>query len=243
MTVAVAGGFPDEVPTRRVQLDVTGMTCGACAARLENKLNKISGVHASVNFASGVATIDAPNDVAADDLCSAVQKAGYGATPHAAVQSEASGDPDLDRARDLLRRLAVAAVLFVPLADLSVMFAVVPSTRFSGWGWVLVALAAPIVLWATWPFHRIALRNFRHGAASMETLISVGITAATVWSLYTVFFGSPPRQSRGVWQALVGSDAIYLEVAAGVTVFVLAGRYFEARAKSKGAAPCVRSRR
>ena len=233
MTVAVAGGFPDEVPTRRVQLDVTGMTCGACAARLENKLNKISGVHASVNFASGVATIDAPNDVAADDLCSAVQKAGYGATPHAAVQSEASGDPDLDRARDLLRRLAVAAVLFVPLADLSVMFAVVPSTRFSGWGWVLVALAAPIVLWAAWPFHRIALRNFRHGAASMETLISVGITAATVWSLYTVFFGSPPRQSRGVWQALVGSDAIYLEVAAGVTVFVLAGRYFEARAKSK----------
>ena len=115
----------------------------------------------------------------------------------------------------------------------SVMFAVLPSTRFAGWQWLLTGLALPIVTWAAWPFHRVALRNARHRVASMETLISVGITAATLWSLATIFVSHPQRQTRGVWQALMSSDAIYLEVAAGVTVFVLAGRYFEARAKSK----------
>ena len=141
--------------------------------------------------------------------------------------------PTADHARYLLIRLAVAAVLFVPLADLSVMFAVVPSTRFTGWAWVLTALALPVVTWAAWPFHRVALRQARHRSASMETLISVGITAASIWSLYTVFGGDRSVGGSGIWQAIVGSDAIYFEVAAGVTVFVLAGRYFEARAKSK----------
>ncbi|AGL25556.1 cation-transporting P-type ATPase A [Mycobacterium tuberculosis CAS/NITR204] len=124
-------------------------------------------------------------------------------------------------------------MLFVPVADLSVMFGVVPATRFTGWQWVLSALALPVVTWAAWPFHRVAMRNARHHAASMETLISVGITAATIWSLYTVFGNHSPIERSGIWQALLGSDAIYFEVAAGVTVFVLVGRYFEARAKSQ----------
>lgn len=154
--------------------------------------------------------------------------------PRCARRAATSGsDPDDAAARSLLVRLAVAAVLFVPLSHLSVMFAVLPETRFAGWQWVLTALALPIVTWAAWPFHRVALRNARHRVASMETLISVGVTAATLWSLVTVFAAHPQRHTTGVWQALMGSDAIYLEVAAGVTVFVLAGRYFEARAKSK----------
>ncbi|WP_134426173.1 heavy metal translocating P-type ATPase [Mycobacterium ulcerans] len=216
---------------RRIQLDVSGMSCAACASRVETKLNKVPGVRASVNFATRVATIDAV-DVAADELCELVEKAGYQAVPHAESAAD-DRDPDAEHARTLLRRLLVAAVLFVPLADLSTMFALVPSTRLPGWGYLLTALAAPIVTWAAWPFHSVAIRNARHRTASMETLISVGITAATVWSLSTVFVDRQPRQSRGIWQAILNSDSIYLEVAAGVTVFVLAGRYFEARAKSK----------
>ncbi|MGB8402800.1 MAG: cation transporter, partial [Mycobacterium sp.] len=222
-----------EPTARRVQLDVTGMSCGACAVRVQKTLNKLPGVQASVNYATRVATIDAPADVGDAELCQVVDKAGYQAAPRSGTPPQDQPDEDLKTARDLLRRLAVAAVLFVPLADLSVMFAVVPSTRFAGWQWVLTALAAPVVTWAAWPFHKVAVRNARHGAASMETLISVGVTAATVWSLYTVFVGHQMREVHGVWQALSSSDSIYLEVAAGVTVFVLAGRYFEARAKSK----------
>ncbi len=208
------------------------MSCAACANRVESALNKLPGVRASVNFATRVATIDADEDTQPAALCEAVRDAGY----QAELRVPGTGgdvDPDADHARYLLIRLAVAAVLFVPLADLSVMSAVLPSTRFTGWGWVLTALAIPVVTWAAWPFHRVALRNARHRAASMETLISVGITAATVWSLYTVFGHHQSTERRGIWQALLGSDAIYFEVAAGVTVFVLAGRYFEARAKSK----------
>ncbi|WP_328354115.1 heavy metal translocating P-type ATPase [Mycobacterium sp. NBC_00419] len=231
MTASVVGGAAD-TDVRRVQLDVSGMSCAACAARVETKLNKVDGVHATVNYATRVATVDAADSVPTDTLCEVVRKAGYDAAPRSATPVEAP-DPDDQTARSLLRRLAVAAVLFVPLADLSVMFAVVPSTRFTGWGWVLTALALPIVTWAAWPFHRVALRNARHGTASMETLISVGVTAATLWSLYTIFLGHGIRESRGIWQALLRSDAIYLEVAAGVTVFILAGRYFEAKAKSR----------
>lgn len=235
MTATVVDG-PDAPQVRRVELDVSGMTCAACAARVENRLNKIDGVRASVNYATRVATVDAPELLATDDLCDVVRRAGYEAEPRSRSTDDRP-DPDDALARSLLLRLAVAAVLFVPLADLSIMFAVVPSTRFTGWQWVLTALAVPIVTWAAWPFHRVALRNARHRTASMETLISVGITAATLWSLHTIFgtlsAGAETRETTGVWQALMGSDSIYLEVAAGVTVFVLAGRYFEARAKSK----------
>ena len=231
MSTTVAGG-PGAPPVRRVELDVSGMTCAACAARVENRLNKLDGVHASVNYATRVATVDASDAVSFDELCDVVQRAGYAAAPRTAG-TDLGPDPDDATARSLLLRLAVAAVLFVPLSHLSVMFAVLPSTRFAGWQWLLTGLALPIVTWAAWPFHRVALRNARHRVASMETLISVGITAATLWSLATIFVSHPQRQTRGVWQALMSSDAIYLEVAAGVTVFVLAGRYFEARAKSK----------
>lgn len=217
---------------RRVQLEVSGMSCAACASRVETKLNKVPGVRASVNFATRVATIDAV-DMDVDQLCGVVEKAGYQAAPRTATGAREAKDPDAAHARSLLRRLLVAAVLFVPLADLSTMFAIVPSARFAGWGYVLTALAAPIVTWAAWPFHSVALRNARHRTASMETLISVGIVAATIWSLSTVLVPRQPRQTNGIWQAILHSDSIYLEVAAGVTVFVLAGRYFEARAKSK----------
>ncbi|WP_029118558.1 MULTISPECIES: heavy metal translocating P-type ATPase [unclassified Mycobacterium] len=231
--VDAAATTDDSAAARRVQLDVTGMTCGACSARVERTLNKMPGVRASVNFGTRVATVDALPEVADSDLCDAIRKAGYEAEPRSGVIAGDRDDEDLSHANYLLRRLLVAAVLFVPLADLSVMFAVVPSTRFTGWQWVLTALALPVVTWAAWPFHRVALRNARNRAVSMETLISVGVSAATVWSLYTVFFGHHATEATGIWQALVGSDAIYFEVAAGVTVFVLAGRYFEARAKSK----------
>lgn len=229
-TTAEAAG--QTATTERVQLDVTGMSCTACAARVESALNKLPEVRASVNFATRVATVEVGYAVEPADLCDAVARAGYSATARGGG-GVPDADPDADHARHLLIRLAVAAVLFVPLADLSVMFAVVPSTRFAGWQWVLTALALPVVTWAAWPFHRVALRQARHRAATMETLISVGIAAATVWSLYTVFFNHRIEDGLGVWQAIAGSDAIYFEVAAGVTVFVLAGRYFEARAKSK----------
>lgn len=221
---------PDTI--QQFQLDVDGMSCGSCAARVEKTLNKVDGVRASVNFATRVATIEAAEGVEPDELCRLVTDAGYPTQPHQDT-AKPEVDPDARYARSLLVRLAVAAVLFVPLADLSVMFAVVPDTRFLGWQWVLTALAAPIVTWAAWPFHTAALRNARRGTATMETLISVGVTAATAWSLYTIHFGAPPAETQGIVDALLGSDSIYLEVAAGVTVFILAGRYFEARAKSK----------
>ena len=199
MTVTVVGE-PDAARIRRVELAVSGMTCGACAAPVQTRLNKIDGVRASVNYATRVATVDAPDTMADEDLCNAVRRAGYEAQPRAHAAGDGP-DPDEAAARSLLLRLAVAAVLFVPLAHLSVMFAVLPGTRFTGWQWVLTGLAIPIVTWAAWPFHRVALRNARHGRASMETLISVGVTAATGWSLWTIF--GPPRPvesaAGGVW--------------------------------------------
>ena len=151
----------------RLQIDVACMCCGACANHVETALNKVPGVRASVNFATRVATIDAPDDVPVAELCETVQRAGYDAAPRR-VGIVADADPDADHARGLLVRLAVAAVLFVPLADLSVMFAVVPGTRFTGWQWVLTALALPVVTWAAWPFHRVALRQARHGGAGQR---------------------------------------------------------------------------
>ncbi|OBI72938.1 cation-transporting ATPase [Mycobacterium asiaticum] len=215
-----------------VQLEISGMSCAACAQKVKSTLNKLPGVRASVNFATRTATIEAGEGISADELCEAVRRAGYQAEPRRAGLAY-DGDPDAEHARYLFTRLAVAAVFFVPLAHFSVLFAVIPEWRFTGWAWLLTLLALPVVGWAAWPFHRVALRNAMHGVASMETLISVGITAATIWSLRTAFGSPPSAERRGVWQALLGSDAIYFEVAAGVTVFVLVGRYFEARAKSK----------
>nr|WP_253869553.1 heavy metal translocating P-type ATPase [Mycobacterium sp. 1164966.3] len=207
------------------------MTCAACANTVHRALNNVDGVHASVNFATRTATIDT-DTVSVESLCAIVAESGYRARPRPGTTPSAD-DPAAERARGLLRRLVFAATLFAPLAGLSVLFALSPHSRFAGWGWLLIALAAPIVTWAAWPFHKVAATNLRHGNASMETLISIGILAATGWSLYRIFFTSNVHASDGAWRAIMGSDSVYLGVAAGVTVFVLAGRYFEARAESK----------
>ncbi len=230
MTTVADAGSAEQV--RRLELVVSGMSCASCASRVERTLNHVPGVRASVNVATGIATIDAAAVIHSDELCGVVEQAGYQATERTALP-DGTEDPESDRAGSLFRRLVVAVVLFVPLADLSALFAAVPSARFLGWQWLLIALAAPVVTWAAWPFHRVAAKNARHGAASMETLICTGIAAATVWSLYAIFFRDRAPAQPGVWHAIIGADSIYLEVAAGVTVFVLAGRYFEARAKSK----------
>ncbi|GEE00607.1 cation-transporting P-type ATPase A [Gordonia spumicola] len=223
----------DSDGVRRIQLDVTGMTCGACAARVERKLNKVDGVRASVNYATRIATVDAGRNLSTAELCAVVDKAGYGATARSDTPRPIP-DADAETAKNLFRRLALAVVLFVPLADLSIVFAVVPSTRFPGWQWLLLALAAPIVTWCASPFYRVAAKNLRTGNASMETLVTIGVLAATGWSLYTLITESGnPDSSRGVWDAIWHSDSIYLEVATGVTVLVLAGRYFEARSRSR----------
>ncbi|MGV9712908.1 heavy metal translocating P-type ATPase [Gordonia sp. NPDC003424] len=225
--------LPDADAVRRVELEVSGMTCGACAARVERKLNKVDGVHASVNYATRIATIDAPPEMMADDLCVVVDQAGYSAQQRGSGPIDPDDDPDRRYAAGIFRRLVVALVLFIPLADLSIMTATIPQVRFPGWQWVLIGWATPILTWCAWPFYRVAIRNLRVGALSMETLISLGVASATVWSLYSMFTQGQAPVDEGVWQAILGSDSIYLEVAAGVTVFVLAGRYFEARARSE----------
>jgi heavy metal translocating P-type ATPase len=230
VTSAIAHN-PESSRAHRIELEVLGMTCAACADTVHRALNKVDGVRASVNFATRTATIDTADTVSVESLCSIVADAGYRARPRR-EQMPSTDDPAAERARDLFRRLVIATTLFAPLAALSVVFALSPGTRFTGWGWLLVVLAAPVVSWAAWPFHKVAVKNLRHGNASMETLISIGITTATLWSLYTIFFDSTAHVPAGVWRAIVGSDSVYLEVAAGVTVFALAGRYFEARAES-----------
>ncbi len=220
--------------TLRAELEVGGMTCGACANRVERKLNKTDGVRASVNYATGVATVDARADVGTERLCEIVASAGYTARPRPPITERRGDDPDARRARALFRRFVVAVVLFVPLADASVMFAAIPSIRFPGWQLLLLVLAAPIVTWAAWPLHSVGIRNLLRGSPTMESLVSTGIIAATGWSLVTMATTDDHRaDATSVWQAITNADALYLEVAAGVTVFVLAGRYFEARAKSQ----------
>ncbi|MGW6332828.1 heavy metal translocating P-type ATPase [Nocardia rhamnosiphila] len=217
----------------RIRLTVGGMSCAACAARVERRLNKIDGVTAAVNYATGTATVDADPAITPARLCEEVVAAGYSAEPTPPERPAFAGTGAEDtEVRDLRRRLFVALLAFFPLADLSVMFAFIPSARFDGWQLLLTVLALPVVLWAAAPFHRRALANARHRAASMDTLVCVGVLTATLWSLHTMYL-SPARTETpdGVWAAIWSSDSIYLEVAAGITTFVLAGRYFEAKAK------------
>lgn len=218
---------------RAIELTVGGMTCAACATRVERKLNKLDGVRASVNYATARASVTAAPDTEDEVLTGTVEKAGYRAEvlrPAEQHREEDSGQ----RVRDLWRRLAVAVMLFIPLADLAILFTVLPEARFTGWQWLVIALALPVAGWAAWPFHRAALINARHGSSSMDTLVSVGIAAACVWSLYAMFTPSgAPADASGLWLLLNTDGAAYLEVAAGVTTFVLAGRYFEAKAQRK----------
>jgi len=218
------------------------MTCAACAARVEKQLNAIGGVSATVNVATERATVTAPSSVPVARLIAAVEQAGY----RADVLTRGTGGPDGDdpagavgggadakRVTYLRNRLIVALVFFVPLSDLSVLLSLFPSFRFPGWQWVLVALAAPVVAWAAWPFHQAALRNARHGSVSMDTLVSLGITAACVWSFYAMFVLDRGQARVSAWYLLLHASGggIYLEVAASVTTFLLAGRLYEAKAR------------
>lgn len=221
---------PIRVLEHTIELQIGGMTCGACVARVERKLSRLDGVLATVNLATARATVTHPAELPTEALVEAVEKAGYTARP------ADPGDTD-DHAHDAgidawRRRLAVALLLFIPLADLSLAESLVPSLRFPFWQVVVVALALPVVGWAAWPFHRTALAGLRHGTTTMDTLVSLGILAASGWSLAVMAStGGVPDMATG-WAAVLHPDGpLYLEVAAGVTTFQLAGRYFEARAR------------
>ena len=216
---------------RKVAFTVGGMTCAACAARVQKKLNAIDDVSATVNFATGRALITAPESVPVSQLVDAVVQAGYQAEVPAAPQladeepAEAEARRDEARVRDLRKRLIVALVFFIPLSDLSVLWSLFPWSRFPGWQWILVVVAAPVVIWSAWPFHAAALRSARHGTASMDTLVSLGITAACCWSAYAMFVLDRDQAGLSARQMLLHASGggIYLEVAASVTTFLLAG--------------------
>jgi P-type Cu+ transporter len=219
---------------REVELSISGMTCAACAARVEKKLARIPDVTASVNLATEKATLLAPPSVSLKRLIQAVEEAGYGAEPAApASDLAASGTGDAARVAYLRRRLIVSLVFFVPLSDLSVQLSLFPWFRFAGWQWVLVALAVPVAGWAAWPFHSAALKAARHGSTSMDTLVSVGIIASCGWSAYAMFVLDAGSARPSPLQLLLHASGggIYLEVAASVTTFLLAGRWYEARAR------------
>nr|WP_037041859.1 heavy metal translocating P-type ATPase [Pseudonocardia halophobica] len=219
--------------TRRYDIQVGGMTCAACANRVERKLNKLEGVRASVNYATERARVECTDAVDPRSLLEQVERAGYTARRIDDIRA-ADGEPT-DRVRDLRRRLVVAAVLAVPLADLSLALSLFPELRFPGWEWVCLALAAPMVGWCAWPFHRAAWNGLRHRTSSMDTLVSLGVLAATGWSLWVMLSGGPVEPGLGAgWAALTRTqDALYLDVAAVVITFLLAGRFFEAQAKAR----------
>src|SRR4051794_15700276 len=203
------------------ELPIAGMTCASCANRVERRLNELEGVTATVNYATEKATVryDA-GSVATADLVAAVQAAGY--------QAVVPADEPEDPTAALLRRLVVSAVLSLPV----LLMAMIPALQFDNWQWLSLQLATPVVLWGAWPFHRAAWSNLRHGAATMDTLVSVGVLAAWLWSLYALFLGDAGAHGM----TMPGGDEIYLETAAVVTTFILAGRYFEARAKRRAGA-------
>ncbi|AIG75963.1 Cation-transporting P-type ATPase A [Amycolatopsis japonica] len=221
-----------ESAVRTVELTVSGMTCAACSARVERTLNKLDGVRASVNYATERATVQVPETLADEVLIERVRKSGYTA--------EIRGDEDPDigfaRVRDLRRRLVVAALLAIPLGNLSITLALVPRLRFPGWELLCLALAVPVVFWSALPFHRATLRNLRHRSSSMDTLVSLGVLSSFAWSAWSAFAGgAEPGYWIGFGPTAPGADAIYLDVAAGVTTFLLAGRYFESRSRRSAA--------
>ncbi|HWG23646.1 heavy metal translocating P-type ATPase [Actinospica sp.] len=231
----------------RVELDITGMTCASCAARIEKKLNRIEGVTATVNYATEKAAVAYPPEVSPAELIAVVEATGYGAalpvppqppatpaTPGAGAASDSA--PAARPPFPLHQRLLISALLAAPVLVLSM----IPALQFRNWQWLALVLAAPVVVWGGLPFHRAAWTNLRHGAATMDTLISLGTIAAFGWSLYALFFGGagdPGMRMDFSLTASRGAKEIYLEVASAVTVFILLGRYLEERAKrSSGAA-------
>ncbi|MBC6460323.1 copper-translocating P-type ATPase [Actinomadura sp. HBU206391] len=227
----------------QIELAIGGMTCASCAARIERRLNKIEGVTATVNYATEKAKVRFPGNVDPGDLIASVEKAGYTAElpeppkTAGAEAADAGDEAEDDELRRLRHRLITSVVLALPV----VAMAMVPALQFDNWQWLSLTLAAPVVTYAGWPFHRAAWINLRHGAATMDTLVSVGTLAAFGWSLWALFFGSAgePGMRHGFEFTMTrgdGSANIYLEAAAGVTAFILAGRFFEARSKRRAGA-------
>jgi Cu+-exporting ATPase len=217
------------------------MSCASCAARIEKQLNEVDGVAAQVNYATERATVDYdPARVGPDELVHTVEATGYGARPLStdAVGPGRPGDLEpfeqeaAEHLTSLRRRFVVSAVLGVPV----VLLSMVQALQFDGWPWVALALATPIATWGAWPFHRAAARNFVHASATMDTLVSLGVLAAYLWSVVALLAGDAAEMSGGMSFELSrseGANHLYLEVVAAVTVFLLAGRYFEARAKRR----------
>ncbi len=214
----------------RVELDVSGMTCVACAGRIERKLNKLDGVRATVNYATERAMVMGWTPDRAPELVDAVRAAGYDAK---LVSETSDSSGYLDRVTMLRNQLVVAALLTFPLGDVAIVLALAPQLRFPGWEWALIVGAIPVVFWCAWPFHRAAWRNLRHGGTSMDTLVSLGVLASFFWSVAATLLnvGGESRYWLGYGTAPQGADSLYLESAAAITTFLLAGRYVEARSK------------
>ncbi|MFI7679491.1 heavy metal translocating P-type ATPase [Actinophytocola sp. NPDC049390] len=224
--------------TREIELAIGGMTCASCANRIERKLNKLEGVTATVNYATEKAKVAFPDDVDPSTLVAQVEAAGYSAAlpqpPRQQNRQDDQDEPEEDPTRPLRQRLIGSVVLSVPVIAL----AMIPAIQFTNWQWISLTLAAPVIAWAAWPFHKAAWQNLRHGAATMDTLISMGTLAAFAWTLYALQWGTAgipgmKHPFEFTIERMAGDGNIYLEVAAGVTTFILAGRYFEARAKRR----------
>jgi Cu+-exporting ATPase len=220
-----------------IDLSIGGMTCASCAMRVEKRLNKLEGVTATVNYATERARVESTVPVAPETLIAEVEKAGYTAALPRPLTQPPDEVAEVDPSRPLRDRLIVSTILTVPVIAL----AMVPAWQFTSWQWLSLTLAAPVVVWAALPFHRAAWTNLRHGAATMDTLISLGTLAAFSWSLYALFWGTAgePGMTHPFELTISrtdGSGSIYLETAAGVTTFILAGRYFEARSKRRAGA-------
>ncbi|GIH76070.1 carbonate dehydratase [Planobispora longispora] len=221
-----------------IELAIGGMTCASCANRIERKLNKLDGVTATVNYATEKAKVSYGASISPEDLVAEVEKAGYTAELPAVREEgrdEAEGGPD--ELAPLRQRLITSIVLSVPV----IAMAMIPALQFDNWQWLSLALAGPVVAYGGWPFHRAAWTNLRHGAATMDTLVSLGTLAAFGWSLWALFFGTAgtPGMKHGFEFTLARGDGagnIYFEAAAGVIAFILAGRYFEARSKRRAGA-------
>ncbi|MCZ7379844.1 heavy metal translocating P-type ATPase [Micromonospora sp. WMMC250] len=224
---------PLSVAPNQIELAIGGMTCASCAARIEKKLNRLEGVSATVNYATEKASVRYDDTLTPQDLIATVEKTGYTAVlppPPSATSSDVA-EP-VDQLHSLRTRLWVSVALSVPV----ILLAMVPAWQFNYWQWLSLTLAAPVVIWGALPFHRAAWTNLRHGAATMDTLISLGTLAAFGWSLWALFLGDAgmPGMTHPFRFDITRTDGagnIYLEAAAGVTVFILAGRYFEARSK------------
>jgi Cu+-exporting ATPase len=221
-----------------IELEISGMTCASCAMHIEKKLNKLDGVNATVNYATEKATVTAPSGYEPQALIAEVEKAGYTAAlpqhREEPATQPATDDPELSSLR---HRLVAAVVLATPV----ILMAMIPALQFRYWQWASLVLAAPVVVWAGQPFHAAAWANLRHGAATMDTLVSVGTLSAFLWSLYALFLGTAGEPGmRHPFELTVtpgdGASNIYLEVASGVTLFVLAGRFFEKRSKRRAGA-------